>query len=119
MTIKRICWYYLHDRSTWKIWRPTVISKYTTPNLDDKDINDILYYRQYGKCVCKPDLDWNDDSTRVDIITYNKTTHAAELEKDLSFDTSVKTTTRKSIASIVVEFVYCFIKEGAKRTNLG
>ena len=37
-----------------KNWRPKVVSKYTTPNLDDKDINDLLDYGQYGNCVYKP-----------------------------------------------------------------
>ena len=27
-----------------KIWRPKVISKYTTPELDDKDLDDLLDY---------------------------------------------------------------------------
>ena len=72
-----------------KIWRLKVISKYTTPNLDNKDIDDILDYGQYGKCVYKTDFDWSDDFKSVDIITYNKAIRDAKLEKDLNSDESV------------------------------
>ena len=64
-----------------KIWRPKVVSKYNTPNLDDKDVNDILDYGQYGKCLYKPKLDWNDDSKRHDIIIYDENSHVGELTK--------------------------------------
>ena len=40
-----------------KIWRPKVVSKYTTPNLNNTDINDILDYGKYSKCMYKPKLD--------------------------------------------------------------
>ena len=99
-----------------KIQQPKVISKYTTPNLDDKDIDDILDYGQYGKCVYKPNLDRSDDSARVDIITYDKATHVAELGKDLKCDDYVDTNTRASITTIITEFWDCFVKKGTKCT---
>ena len=101
-----------------KNWPPKVVSKYTTPNLDNKDIDDILYYGQYGKCVYKPSLDWNDDSTRVDIITYNKAIHAVELTNDLQFGDSVDKITCAAITDMITEYWDWFIKEGAKRTVL-
>ena len=66
-----------------KIWRSKVISKYTTPDLYDHNVGDILNYTQYGKCVYKNDLDWSDNSCRKDIINYDDTTHASELIKGL------------------------------------
>ena len=102
-----------------KIWRPKVVNEYTTPNLDDNDIDDIFYYGQYSKCVYKPNLDWSDDSARMDIITYYEAIHAAELTKDLKFDDFVDTITCATITDIITKYWDCFIKEGANRTILG
>ena len=51
-----------------KIWRPKVVSRYTTPLLDDDDIGDILDYGQYGKCVYKPDFDWSEALSEVILL---------------------------------------------------
>ena len=102
-----------------KIWRPKIVSKYTTPNLDDKDIDDLLDYSQYGKCVYKQKLEWYDDSTRNDVILYDNTIYASELTKYLHCDDSVDTITRAAITNIIEEYWNYFIKEGAKRTILG
>ena len=55
-----------------KICWPKLINKYTTPVLDDTDIDEILDYGQYGKCVYKPNLDWSDDSARVKLSLTTK-----------------------------------------------
>ena len=34
-----------------KIWRPKMINKYTAKNLEDDDVEDLLDYGHYGKCV--------------------------------------------------------------------
>ena len=34
-----------------KIWRPKVVSKYTTPEYYSDDLDSILDYAQYGNCV--------------------------------------------------------------------
>ena len=102
-----------------KMWRPKVVSKYTPPNLDNTDIDNILDYSQYGKCVYKPNLDWSNDSSRMDIITYDKVIYATELTKDLQFDDSIDTITCTAITDIIAEYWDCFIKEGAIRTILG
>lgn len=39
-----------------KIWRPKVISRYTVPDYEGEDIDDILDYKQYGRCVYKTKL---------------------------------------------------------------
>ena len=36
-----------------KVWQPKVIIKYTIPGLEESDVDDILYYSQYGRCVYK------------------------------------------------------------------
>ena len=64
-----------------KIWRPKVVNRYTTPLLDDEDVDDILDYSQYGKCVYKPDLSWSEGATRNDLISYDYSVHADELKK--------------------------------------
>ena len=66
-----------------KIWRPKVVSRYTVHDYVGKDINDILDYKQYGRCVYKTTLKWSDNSDRTDIILFNDKVHSAELNKDL------------------------------------
>ena len=100
-----------------KIWQPKVMSKYTTPVLDDDDVDDILNYAQYGKCVYKNNLNWSDDSCRNDIITYCDATHASELHRDLRFDESVDADLKVQITDIIKEYWDCFVK-AAMRTIL-
>ena len=102
-----------------KIWRTKVVSKYKTPNLGNTYVDKILDYGQYGKCLYKPKLDWNDGSKRHDIIIYDANNHVDDLTKDLKFDISVDKETRAAVTSIITEFWDCFVKEGAKRTILG
>ena len=101
-----------------KIWRPRVISKYTTPEFDDDNTDDILDYGQYGKCVYKRKVEWFDNLNRQDIIIYDDAKHASELEKDLKFDDSVPLEIRSKVTEIIKEYWDCFIKEGAKRPIL-
>ena len=77
------------------------MSKYTTPDLHDDDVDDILNYGQYGKCMYKTKLIWSDDSFRTDIICYDDATHASELKCDLKFDESVDVDTRLAVTSII------------------
>ena len=102
-----------------KIWRPKVVSKYTTPEYYSDDLDSILDYAQYGNCVYKNNLVWADNSDRTDIIKYNDKEHWAELKKDLRMDESIDDATQSSIIKIIQQFWDCFIKIGAKRTILG
>ena len=54
-----------------KIWRPKMISKYTTPDYYDDGMDDILDYGQYGRCLYKPEFTWDAGSKRVDIIVFD------------------------------------------------
>ena len=101
------------------IWGPKVINKYTTPHLEDNDVDDLLDYGQYRKCLYKPKLSWSKNTTREDIILFDEVNHANELTKDLKFDDSVDASIRVTLTSIVKEYWDCFIKTGAKRTVLG
>ena len=87
-----------------KIWRPKVVSRYTTPNLDDKDIDNLLDCGQYGKCLYKPKLSWNDSSTCHDIIVFQDAHHATRLAKDLTFDTSVDKESCIPITTIITKY---------------
>ena len=55
-----------------KIWRPKVVSKYTTPEYYGADIDNILDYAQFGNCVYRSNLTWENNSERTDIIIYMK-----------------------------------------------
>ena len=87
--------------------------------MDDKDIDDLLDYGQYGSCVYKQELEWWYYSTRNDVIIYDKAIHASELTKYLYFDDSIDTTIRDAITDITEEYWDYFIKEGTRRIILG
>ena len=63
-----------------KIWRPKVISRYTIPEYLGEDIDSILDYSQYGKCVYKTKLAWENNNHRTDTISYNESLHSSELK---------------------------------------
>ena len=58
-----------------KIWRPKVVSRYTVPEYHGDDVNGILDYGQFGKCLYKNNLSWSDDSGREDIISFDCQVH--------------------------------------------
>ena len=58
-----------------------MVSKYTIPDYD-KDIDYVLDYNHYRKCLYKIDLAWLDSSQRTDIIALNKEIHPTELNND-------------------------------------
>ena len=102
-----------------KIWRPKVVSRYTTPEFYGDDVDGILDYSQYGKCVYKTELHWCDDSERKDIIIFDCAAHSAELIKGLRFDPTLDPPTRESIVAVIKKYWDFFIQEGAKRPILG
>ena len=65
--------------------------------LGDDDVDDILDYAQYGKCVYKPDFDWSPNEERDDMIIFSPTVHDAELAKDLYFDNLLDEATQQEI----------------------
>ena len=95
-----------------------MISQYTTPEDYGDEVDGILDYSQYGKCVYRNKMTWNNDIKRDDIILYNCTLHGAELDKDLKFDESIDEATKQQIITIVKKYWDCFVKEGAKRPIL-
>ena len=102
-----------------KIWRPKVISRYTVPDYEGEDIDDILDYKQYGRCVYKSKLKWSDNSDRKDIILFNEKNHSAELSKDLQFNEDLDSKTMADITQTIKDYWDCFVTVGAKRTILG
>ena len=69
-----------------RIWRPKVISRYTVPDYECEDIDDILHYKQYGWCVYRNKLEWSDTSSRTDVNKFNEIKNSVELEENLIFD---------------------------------
>ena len=49
-----------------KIWRPKVVSRYRIPEYYGEDIDSILDYSQYGKCLYRTKLSWDEGATRDD-----------------------------------------------------
>ena len=102
-----------------KIWRPKVLSKYTVPEYSDIDVDNILDYSQFGNCVYRPLLTWDNNNDRDDIIIFDDTQHSTEITNDLKLHESLDDNTRAAITRIVKEYWDCFAKSGAKRTILG
>ena len=102
-----------------KIWRPKVVSRYTTPEYHGDDVDGILDYGQFGKCVYKGNLSRTDDSGREDIIFFDCHAHNAELQKGLRFDDSIDDNTRRVIVNIIKKYWDCFVQDGTHRPILG
>ena len=96
-----------------KIWRPKVTSKYTCPDIRDAAVDDILDYGQFGQCLYKPKLQWDDGQKRMDIIMFDEMSHATELHNDLSFNDAIDNESKTEIVKIIKQFWDCFAKEGA------
>ena len=96
-----------------------MINIYTTPHLEYDGVNNLLDYGQYGKYVYKPKLSWSENTTKEDIILFDKVNNADELKKDLKFDESIDAATQATLTSITKDYWDCFIKTGAKRTIIG
>ena len=66
-----------------------MVSKYTTPNYDDNDLDDILDYSKFGRCVYRSDIKWDSGVKRVGRISFDDREYAKELDKNLKFSSSV------------------------------
>ena len=78
-----------------------MVSRYTVPEYHGDDVNEILDYGQFGKCLYKNNLSWSDDSGREDIINFDCQVHNAELKKGLRFDDSIDDGTQGAIVDII------------------
>ena len=101
------------------IWRPKVISKYTTPEYSDDGLYDILNYSQYGKCVYQSKLRWDTGNERSYRIYYNATTHTMDSNTYLRLGKSLESDYQVTIRNLIIKYCDCFAKEGAKRLILG
>ena len=91
-----------------KIWRPKVVSRYTTPECHGDDVDGILDYGQFVNCVYK-NLSWSDNSGRNDIINFDCHTHDAELNKGMQFDDSIYASTCDAIIDIIKHYRDYFV----------
>ena len=60
-----------------------------TPKYHGDDVDGILDYGQFGKCVYKNNLSWTDYLGCEDIIFFDCHAHNAELQKGFRFDDSI------------------------------
>ena len=96
-----------------------MVSRYTIPDYEGEDIDDILDYKQYGRCVYGNKLQWSDNSSRTYIILFNEDIDSEELSKDLKFDGNLDLRTKNEVTKIVKDYWDCFATRGVKRTILG
>ena len=55
-----------------KIWRPKMVSKYTTPDYADNNLDGILDYSKFGRYVYRSDIKWNSGAKRMDRIVFHE-----------------------------------------------
>ena len=96
-----------------KIWCPKVTSKYKCPTVRDTSVDNILDYGKFGQCLYKPKLRWDDGPERMNIILFDKMSHAKELNGDLSFNDAIDKESKAEIVSIIKQYWDYFAKEGA------
>ena len=102
-----------------KVWRPRVVSRYTTLEYHGDNVNRVLDYSQYGNCLYRTAVSWYDISGRNDIIYFEGAAHTAELTKGLRFDMTIDTSTREAIINIIKKYWDCFVKEGSQWPIIG
>ena len=102
-----------------KIWRPKMVSKYTTPDYADNDLGDILDYSKFGRCVYRSDIKWDSGVRRMDRILFDEKEHAKELDKDLKLGPSICDQSKQDVVAVIKKYWDCFVTVGAKRTILG
>ena len=102
-----------------RVWRPRVVSRYTTLEYHGDNVNRVLDYSQYGNCLYRTDLSWSDDSVRNDSIHFDGDDHTTELNQGLRFDPTIDASTQDTIVDIIKKFWDYFVKEGAQRPILG
>ena len=61
-----------------------MISRYTTPDYDDGELDDMLNYSQYGKCMYKTKVTWDSGVERMDRILFDESEHQKELGRVLN-----------------------------------
>ena len=93
-------------------------SKYTIPDYADNDLDDILNYGKFGRCVYRTELKWDSGKERNDLIAYNPSEHEDELRKDLKLSPTICDESKQGILSIIKKYWDCFVTIGAKRWGL-
>ena len=84
-----------------KIWRPKMVSKYTTPDYADNDLDDILDYGKFGRCVYRSDIKWDSGVRRMDRILFDEKEHAKELDKDLKLGPSICDQSKQDVVAVI------------------
>ena len=78
-----------------------MVSKYTTPDYDDNDLDDILDYSKFGRCVYRTDIKWDLGAERMDRIFFNDKEHAKEFKKYLKFSPSICDQSKQQVLSVI------------------
>ena len=68
-----------------KIWRPEMVSKYIIPDYTDHNMDAVLNYGKYGRCIYRSNVKWDSGVKRMDIILFEESKHCSELDNDLNF----------------------------------
>ena len=66
-----------------------MVRKYITPDYGNGELDEILDYSQFGRCMYKSDVSWDSGVKRMDRILYNESEHKTELDKYPKFGTNV------------------------------
>ena len=97
-----------------KVWIPKQINQYV-PVDDLSDIEEGVFdYKQYGKTIFRPALRWQ-DRKRDDIIEYDASIDAVEMDKHIKIGKCVSHEHKSIIHGIVKKYWDCFCNRGARR----
>lgn len=80
--------------------------------------NGFLKFESYGKCVFRPTYNW-DAGVRTDIILFNESSDAVELNKDLQFGKHAMPANKSEITGLIKKFLDYFCVRGWHRPIIG
>ena len=66
-----------------------MVSKYTTPDYTDDNVDDILNYGQFGRCVYRSNVKWDYGVKSIDTILFEESKHCAELNKIINLSSTI------------------------------
>ena len=102
-----------------KVWRPKQQNKYIPLDYGDNIHDGHFDFKEYGNTVFRPaEQTWN-RGEREDIIKYDDSKHAVELNKGLRVSDKVSAEIKQQVKNIVIKFWDSFCEEGARRTIIG
>ena len=82
-----------------------MVSKYTTPDYTDDNVDGIINYGQFGRCVYRANTKWDSGVKRIDTILFEESKHSAELNEDLNFSSTIDSHSQQAIKDLIIKYL--------------